>query len=327
MLIKRLIYGWLVAVLINTVPAYAQNLKQVWQHAIGGPLNLAPVVAHETVYVVPQGGYLQAYDLHDGGLKWTFQPDTKIWDRGLSIHNDTLLVCMEGGELAALNALTGKQKWRLNLDGINCQRPAHDNNGVAYVSTTFVGPGLANSPLKGAKLFAIDLATGAILWRHTSEGFLLQTVTTYADRVYLGASYVDPEFQSEEGGPAVYQALDASTGELTWTHKSIYGLPKTLYATADRLVYVAYEDFIVGLDGHTGEQVWQRDTENWVSAFIGQQQQVYFGSANTFVHAWDVRKGDIKWRYNVPGQSFEYLLVKPVLHQGVLYFMTQQGNV
>ena len=310
-----------------TVNVSAQGLEKAWQQHIGGALNLAPVVGHGLVYVVPQGGHLQVFDLQTGEQAWQFNPQQNIWDRGLSLHDDLLLVCIAGGNLVALDAINGQQRWQTNLDNINCQRPAHLNNGQLYVSTTYVGPGLPNSPLTGATLFAINPDTGAINWRFKNPSFLMQTATTYADKVYLGSSYIDPNFASEEGGAAYYQALEAATGELLWTHESIYGLPKTLYATDQRLTYVAYEDFVVSLDRQTGEQLWQRDTENWVPALVGDGNTVYFGSANTFVHAWDVNKEQVIWRYNVPGQSFEYLLVKPVLEDGKLLFMTQQGNV
>ena len=322
-------YLFLVSVLATTWQQVvaSEHLYKVWQQDIGGPLNLAPIVAHDLVYVVPEKGHLQVYDLHTGDLRWQFNPRVKIWERGLSMHGQQLLVCLQGGDIASLDALSGEQQWQVNLDGINCQRPAYDADGTLFVSTTFVGPGLPSKSLTGAKLFAIDAATGDIQWRHESKGYLLQTATSAGNTVYVGGSYIDPEFQEEEGGPAVYAALDMATGKLKWTHNSVYGLPKSLYANVDRLAYVAYEDFVVGLDNQTGEQIWEKDTENWVPAMIGNGRQLYFGSANTFVHAWDIKDGHVLWRYNVPGRSFEYLLVRPYLHRGVLHFMTQQGNV
>lgn len=325
--LMKLVLGLLFVSLVSISAVAAANLSKIWQQPIGGALNLAPIVGYDMVYVVPQGGHVNAFNLHTGELVWEFNPQQTVWDRGLSLHDDLLLVCVGSGNLVGLDARTGALRWQTNLDGINCQRPAHMGHGQLYVSTTFVGPGLTSSTLTGATLFAIDPATGAINWRFKNHSYLMQSATTYGDRVYVGSSYIDPDFVEEEGGAAYYQALDAATGRLLWTHESIYGLPKTLYANGHRLVYVAYEDFAVGLDVHTGQQVWQRDTENWVPALIGDGDRIYFGSANTFVHAWQVEDGEVVWRYNVPGQSFEYLLVKPVLDHARLLFMTQQGNV
>ena len=92
-------------------------------------------------------------------------------------------------------------------------------------------------------------------------------------------------------------------------------------------MFVAYQDFLYGLDIETGAVNWKRDSENWVPSLSGIGDVVYFGSATTYVHAWSTKDGKEFWRYNIPGVKFDYLLIKPIIDGDRLYFMSQRGFV
>lgn len=301
-------------------------LKLAWTYETGKPTNIAPVVAGDIVLTVPEGGPLIAFDAATGKINWQFAPKEGVWDRGFSSIGEQVFVCVKGGKLAALNRADGTPQWTVDL-GINCQRPAHFADDAIFVSTTFVGPDLPADPLTGATFFSINRADGHINWSFVSEDYLLQTATSFGDTVYVAGNYNNPNFTDEEGGPARYYAIDKTTGKVKWTHVSVEGTPKALYATADRLTFVAYQDFAYGLDASTGEVLWKRDTENWVPSLIGEGDVIYLGTANTFVHAWSTKDGEPIWRYNVPGGAFDYLLIKPVIDGDKLYFMSQRGFV
>lgn len=301
-------------------------LKLAWTYETGKPTNIAPVVAGDIVLTVPEGGPLLAFDATTGKVKWQFAPKEGVWDRGFSSIGEQVFACIGGGKLVALNRADGAPQWTVDL-GINCQRPAYFADDAIFVSTTQVGPGLPADPLTGATFFSINRADGRINWSFVTDDFLLQTATGFGDTVYVAGNYHDPKFTSEEGGPARYYAIDKTTGKVKWTHVSVEGTPKALYATQDRLTFIAYQDFAYGLDAATGKVLWKRDTENWVPSLIGEGDVIYLGSANTFVHAWSTKDGQPVWRYNVPGGAFDYLLIKPVIDGDKLYFMSQRGFV
>lgn len=306
--------------------AESEALKLAWSHDTGKAINIAPLVAGDLVLTVPTDGPLMAFDALTGQVKWTYAPQEGVWNRGFSAYGEQVFVCIEGGKMVALNRADGKHQWTADL-GINCQRRAHFADDAIFVSTTFVGPGLPADPLTGAKLFSINRADGKINWSYTTEEYLLQTATSYGDTVYVAGSYSDPSYTAEEGGPARYHALDKATGQHKWTHVSIEGTPKALYATKDILNFVAYQDFIYGLDTATGDVVWKRDSENWVPSITGYGDMIYFGSATTYVHAWSIHDGKELWRYNIPGRPFDYLLIKPIVDGDKLLFMSQRGFV
>jgi outer membrane protein assembly factor BamB len=302
------------------------TLKPRWQHDIGSPMNQAPLVAGGRVFVIPQGGVLQAFDIQTGQPLWS-RPRPDVWERGLSAHRDLLVVCLTNAHVAALEASTGREIWRTSLAGINCQRPAVHQGDDLWVSTTYVGGGLPGKTLTGAKLFKLDLATGAVRWAFKSDTYLLQTAMATDTQVFVGGSYLDPAFVAEEGGAAYYYALDRQTGRRQWRFKSVDGLPKSLYAHGQTVAYVAYEDFVQALDTRTGRPLWRRDSENWTPAIVGESDHLYLGTANTFVHDWDLKTGRAHWRFNIPGPAFDYLLVRPTLDGASLWFLTQTGQV
>ena len=302
------------------------RLMPQWQIQLSAPFNKAPIIGEHLIYAAPSDGSLYALDQRTGGTLWSL-PVESIWDRGVTLHDDILVVCHRDASVAGVDAATGRELWRTALGDLNCQRDSVADGNDLYISTTYVGPGLKGSPLTGAKLFKLNRSTGEIQWEVKTETFLLQTASIDGDRLFVGGSFNDPTFTEEEGGPAYYYLIDTETGGIQWRAYSEDGLPKTLFLNGGVASYIAYQDFIQALDAKTGQPLWRRDTENWVSAFLGQDETLYFGSANTFVHSWNQRDGKVNWRFNMPGSSFEYLLVAPRLVDERLWFLSQKGQI
>ncbi len=313
---------------LSAYPSIADSdgAKLVWSAQTSAPINLPPVVAANLVMVVPKDGPLIAFDARSGKEKWQYAPPEGIWSRGYGSDGKKIYVCHKGGALAALNVTDGTELWKINL-GINCQRPPLISGKTIFMSTAHVGTGLPSNIFTGAKLFSINSADGRINWEFTSDNYLLQVPYRYGKTIYVGGNYRDLDIELDEAGTIRIYALDVATGQPKWEHLSLMGLPKALYATKDRLVYVGYQDFLVGVDTTNGKKVWKRDTGNWVPSMAGIGNVVYYGAANTKVHAWDVMTGKTKWKYNIPNGSFNYLMGKPVFIGDTMYFKTQKGGL
>lgn len=305
--------------------AKGDALKLAWSTKMGGSINLAPEVISDMVLVTPKGGHLNALNKADGSAAWNYNPDEGVWPRSLGNDGERVFVCLKGGGLAALNADDGAVLWKTDL-GINCLRPPFFANDSLYVSTTFVGSGLPSTTLTGAKFFSINPADGTINWELTTDTYLLQTAFRTGDMVYVGGSFYKADYEIDEGGLIRIYALDATSGKTKWTYEAEDGFPKALYATQDRLAYVGYDDYVIGLDTATGKKLWRRDTGNWVPSLNGLGDTVYYGSANTNVHAWNMSDGKTVWKYNIPGESFNYMLGRPMFGDGRMYFLSQQGT-
>jgi len=299
-------------------------VELTWSAETGAPINLPPVVVENRVLVIPKGGPLIAFETASGKEMWRYTPAEGVWSRGMGSDGKRVFVCLKDSALAALNPADGALLWKIDL-GINCQRPPLVSNNTIYVSTAYVGTDLPNNIFTGAKLFSIDPASGRIKWAFTSDNYLLQVPFRYGDTVYVGGNYRNTGNLVDEGGHNRIYALDNKTGQAKWTYESELGIPKALYATAERLAFVGYQDFLVGIDTANGKEVWRRDTGNWVPSLAGVGDLVYYGAANTVVHAWEMSSGKTRWKFNIPGGSFNYLMGKPVFVEDTMYFKSHKG--
>ena len=299
-------------------------LSLAWTFATTGAINHAPLIVRETVIIAPAGAPLIALDREKGRERWRFAPASGIWERACASDGQRIFVGLKDKSIAGLDAANGKLLWQKSL-GINMQAPPLVSEGIVYAPTAFVGPELKPDVDGRARLFALDAKTGEELWVFESDNYILQTPTVSGDALYLGGNFYDPT-PIDEGGHTRLYALDLATGSPRWTYESEDGFPKRLYATEQTLVFVGYQDFMNGVDTRTGELRWRYDTGNWTPSFLGAGNVVYFSSANTLVFALNTNTGESIWQFNIPEGTFNYLLDAPVLLDGRLYFLTQQGE-
>ncbi|MEK7784356.1 MAG: PQQ-binding-like beta-propeller repeat protein, partial [Chloroflexota bacterium] len=209
---------------------------------------------------------------------------------------------------------------------IDVQYPPLVDDGVLYVPTTFVGPGLEGDASGRAKLFALAADDGRELWSFETGNYILQTPFRDGDTLYVGGSFQASE-DVEEGGHTRLYALAADTGMVRWTYESTDGFVKRLYATNTVVAFVAYQDFVTGLDAATGELRWRVEAGNWVPSLSGVGDVIYFGSDNTVLEAHDMNDGRLLWAHNISEGVFNYVLGAPVRVQDDLYFITQRGDI
>ena len=289
-----------------------------------GAINQTPLIVGDLILLAPSAAPLLALDLETGAVKWTFAPPEGVWERAYASDGQRVFVGVKDKSIAALDISDGKIIWQKDL-GINMQVPPFVNDGIAYVPTAFVGPELTPDVHGRTKLFALDAQTGEEIWVFESDNYISQTPAIHGDRLYLGGNFYDPT-PIDEGGHTRIYALNLADGSPLWNYESEDGFPKRLYATRETVVFVAYQDFMNGVDAQTGELRWRFDTGNWTPSFLGAGNAVYFSSANTQVFAVNANTGEALWQFDIPEGTFNYLLDVPVLLDGRLYFLTQQGD-
>ena len=310
----------------SAVPFFnGENMNLSWTYESGDAINHPPLRVGDSLIVVPKDGPLLALDAETGNLRWQYDPGKRIWDRAYATDGRSIFVGIEGGQLAALDVESGEVNWQTDL-GIDVQVPPFVAGDVIYVPSTFVGPGLESDPQGKAKIFALNNRDGQEIWQFESENYILQTPFVLDDTVYAAGVYYDPQ-PVDEGGHTRLYALNAKDGSEKWAYETLDGFPKQLYATDTAVAYIAYTDFISGVDAASGELLWRRDTGNWVPTLSGADDTVYFGSANTVVHALDIHDGSVLWQHNIAEGTFNYVLGAPVRSGEDLLFLTQQGDI
>ncbi|MBC8258689.1 MAG: PQQ-binding-like beta-propeller repeat protein [SAR324 cluster bacterium] len=332
-LFERGFLFWLLGHLFLVSPAIAESnhfqqreLKLLWEYSAKGAIDQAPLIRNNTVIAAPSGRALLALDLQNGKQLWNYNPQAGIWSRAFAADKQTVYFGTRKAELTAVNLINGRHRWSVKL-GFQLQVRPLIHKGVVYIATTQIGPGLPMQPERKAQLLAFKAGDGTLLWSHETLYYALQTPSIYGNTLYIGGSYFDPKQDIDEGGPMAIQARSIQDGTVKWTYFGEEGFIKTIVAAKKQVAFVGYQDFVTALDTKDGNLLWRKDTGNWVPALTGNREILYYGSANTIVHAQRISNGERIWEYNIPWGSFNYILGEAVVDSERLIFLTQRGHV
>jgi outer membrane protein assembly factor BamB len=200
--------------------------QKLWDAAVSATHALA--VGEGRVFAVT-AAEVMAIDTAEGATLWRVPLAGSVaaptWRAGW------LLVGHENGELAALRATDGEIVWRQPL-GAPLARPVTIDGDRAYV------------PLRSGELLALDIMTGATVWRATLPG-TPGLVTSAGDRLYVGCT--DNFFYS----------FDAADGERRWRWRTGADVIGPAVVDADRVYFVSLDNVLRALDAGSGVQRWK----------------------------------------------------------------------
>jgi outer membrane protein assembly factor BamB len=190
-------------------------------------------------------GYVVAWDADTGRELWKHK--TAPVESSPLLKNDTLYVGTWNNDVIALNAKTGRRKWRFQADD-------QVNTSAAYwKGRIFIAS-------DGGTLYALSAKNGRLLWSAQSDSqfgareFWYATPTVAYGRVYIG---------NTDGTMYVF---GAKSGKLLWARplgSYIYGAA----AVYQRKVFVGtYDGKFYALDAATGDTRWQIDANGPVHA-------------------------------------------------------------
>ncbi|CAN7252366.1 glucose/quinate/shikimate family membrane-bound PQQ-dependent dehydrogenase [Rhizobium leguminosarum] len=153
---------------------------------------------------------------------------------------DTLYLCTPHNWAIALDAKTGKEKWKYDPNsGMNPDRQHQTCRGVTYYADPAVAAGQPCAervylPTSDARLIALDAADGKVCTRFADQGVLhLETGMRYnpagyyystsppvavAGKIIVGGAVNDNYSTEEQSG--VIRAFDINTGALVWNWDS-----------------------------------------------------------------------------------------------------------
>jgi outer membrane protein assembly factor BamB len=146
------------------------------------------------------------------------------------------VIAAGSGAVVALDLGTGEEKWRYRVPGV---RGSFRSCPAIWGDLVLVGGQLSDT------LWALELATGEVSWRH--PGF----ENLYADLCVSGDLLL-------VGDPSGLVALEASTGERVWQAEAV---PAGSPAVAEGLVYALLweETALAAFSLSTGEAAWRTD--------------------------------------------------------------------
>ncbi len=290
----------------NIYAVDSETGRQIWKRTTGGPVPSTPAVANGVVYAPSYDGKFYALDAQTGAIRWKFATEGERRFEAKGIHglepkNQTIVdqydvflsspVAVDGsvyfgsgdGNLYALDAVTGKLKWKLKAGDVVHSSPAFAN-GILYFGDW------------DSVLYAVDASTGKEKWKfqagqddmiHNQVGF--QSSPAVANGVvYVGCRDSN-----------VY-ALDAATGQEKWRFNNemswVISSPavtqgKVIFATSDSSLYHV-------LDAASGKSVVRKEDKAYMFSsptIVG--DVVLLGVLNGSLMARDLNSGDVLWEF------------------------------
>jgi outer membrane protein assembly factor BamB len=178
------------AAMASGVPALPKTLAQYDSASIGEGNDfgtgdaIAPIAAEGALYAMDAAGFVSAHALGDiSDKRWvsdaaTEEDDQEILGGGLAYDAGTLYATTGYGRLVALDAATGKKRWRSNVGAPVRGAPAV-KDGIVVVLTA------------DNQTLAFDTEKGGPIWEHRgireAAGFFSGTSPVIAEDLVIGA--------------------------------------------------------------------------------------------------------------------------------------------
>jgi eukaryotic-like serine/threonine-protein kinase len=290
----------------NVYAVDVETGRQVWKTRTRGPVPCTPAIANGTVYIGSYDGKFYALNSQTGAVQWKFategerrfeakglhgmQPKTQTiadpFDVFLSspvVAEGTVYFGSGDGNLYALDAVTGEQRWRFKTGDVVHASPALAN-GVLFVGSW------------DSYFYAIDAKSGKEKWRfHAGEDALLHNQVGFqsSPAVVDGIVYTGCR-------DAQLYALDAATGKEKWKLDNQLSWVITSPAVKDGRVFFATSDSSLYqvVEAATGKLLLKQDGKAYMfSSPAVTNDVVFIGVLNGTLEARDTKTGALLWEF------------------------------
>lgn len=281
----------------------------------------APVTSKNAVFSMDAGGTVTANALENiSSTLWNVElsdeEDLEFIGGGLAYESGTLFVTLASGKVVALDASNGKKRWERALKTPLRSAPA-------------VVPGITLVITVDSQLFALDAATGDILWRHRGiqeTASLLGTVIPAVDSGRVVVAYPSGE---------IY-ALSLKEGTALWSDSLI--LPRRTTALgaftgvggdpviADDIVYtVSQNGLLAANDLTSGLRIWEQPVPSHSTPWVSGDFLFVATTAQQVVCVYR-RDGRIKWVSDLPEADDTESLSGPYLINKLVVVLGSSGE-
>lgn len=222
---------------------------------------------------------------------------------GLAFSEGTLYVTTQEGMLYALDATTGKERWRFDTGSTGSKRRVTSAPVVAGSTVLF---GADDNFVR-----ALSASDGTLLWRFETKAQVFGAPAVDANTVYAA---------SADGN---LYAFSLSDGSLKWQYNAGEAMHVSPHV-ADNVVYVGTRDGrLHAVSAATGKALWTFPTAgNVESVPVTAGDKIYFGSDDSRLYALNRQKGALSWYYS----TGDAVYATPLLAKGVVY-VASMGNV
>jgi outer membrane protein assembly factor BamB len=279
-------------------PAWkAPKPTRLWSVEVGSPVwaGLARDAEQRLLLVGTDAGVLHAIG-EDGATRWKYHAGGAIRSEPAVIQGN-VYVSSDAGFTARLDS-SGQEIWRVKTDEVSAPRlpPTDEKTRWDRYGSGIVGDGSRlYFASRDKNLHALDIKTGATIWKYTASDIMTATPALYRDLVLI-ADYAGK-----------VQALGAADGKLRWTYDARLAVPGDLVIDGDQVLVGSRSYDLIALDAASGRERWKHYYWfSWIeSPPVVRDGIVYTGSSDaTHVYAIDGRSGKLRWKTAVPGWAW-----------------------
>ena len=279
----------------------------LWQFTVPGWAMNSPTVSDGVVYVGADDANVYALDAANGALLWSFETGDVVRSPA-TVSNGVVYIGSNDNILYALDAETGNLLWQHDTGDSVRYAPLVVGNSV-YVPTVSEG---------GRNVHALDASSGTQLWVASQyypfdSGF---------ESGIGAASDSDGDLLLVIDDTRELHALDAQTGELTWSFSGDVGTDTPPVVIGD-LVYVTAVNTAYALDLLTGAELWEYSTERFPARGFAPviDSGMYYFAPDDHVFALDITTGEPVWTLGLD----EMARTAPVVADGMVYVASESG--
>ena len=244
-------------------------------------------------------GHFHCLDLKSGKLKWKVPIKGGLIAASPVVIEGAVVFGAEDKTVYALDAETGKVRWKLETEEAISSSPAV-SGGIIYIGS-WDGSLYGLTARDGKKLFKTELG----LWVHSSPTILDKTV-------FVGVSE-----------PNSVVALSSETGKVLWKHKT-EKLPDSSPTVHDGTVYCGeiVGDNLYAIAAADGKRLWAFPADGWtLSSPVVTGDTVVFGSLKGTLYGVSRKEGKELWKMDLESG----IRGSAVIHEDRLYVSTDGG--
>ena len=238
------------------------------------------------------------------------------------------------GNLYALDADTGHEKWRFSADS-------------AVMSTAAIASGRVFFSSRAGTFYAVKFEDGKLLWKTSfrpdaPRAFEQETgerPASYEVDLLSSSAAVFNDTVVVGGGDGFLHALNARSGRPLWKFRT-EGRIRSSPAISEGIVYVgSYDGSVYAIAFGSGKLLWRYDTKgrSLNSADFGFDRRsilsspsvsdgvVYIGSRDAHLYAINAATGTLKWLSDYENNDMTWAISSPAVRAGVVYMGTADG--
>lgn len=317
---------------------------RVWEFKGEGPIEFPPVYGDGRFYAVTTGPRIFALDA-EGRPVWSVRIQDDAFLSPAFYSDRTVFAGTDKGFLVALEASSGREKWRTRIGGTVMGTPNRvelpggrraivamsQSDGILHLLDpetgksfrAFEGVGRcdAHPSCWEGRIVVGSCAAALHVFEATEQGRRRDISLSEDGQVAGGAALSGSAAYVGTHGGKVF-AVDFETGKILWENRSGKGETFTTPAVSDRLVVFGSKDGkVYGVDRATGAKVWEQDTGGEPSSPVIARDRVGVSSKGSLLIL-ELATGRRVWSARVSDT-----ISGPAAARGLWVVGTDQGTV